>query len=50
MVETFDAADVPPSPLADRLRPRALAEVAGQEHLTGPAGALTRLIEAPSLG
>jgi putative ATPase len=25
-----------PRPLADRLRPRALSEVAGQDHLTGP--------------
>jgi S1-C subfamily serine protease len=32
-------------PLADRLRPKTLGEVAGQEHLTGPDGALTRLIE-----
>ena len=27
-----------------------LAEVSGQEHLTGPNGALTRLLAAPSLG
>lgn len=33
-------------PLAGRLRPRALAEVAGQGHLTGPDGILTRLIAA----
>jgi len=46
----FSQANVPPAPLADRLRPQALAEVAGQEHLTGPSGALTRLLEAPSLG
>ena len=39
-----------PRPLADRLRPRTLGEVAGQEHLTGPDGALTRLIDAGSLG
>jgi putative ATPase len=37
-------------PLADRLRPKSLAEVSGQEHLTGPDGALTRMIEAKSLG
>jgi putative ATPase len=37
-------------PLADRLRPRTLAEVAGQPHLTGPDGALTRLLAADSLG
>jgi len=42
--------DPPPAPLAERLRPRSLAEVSGQEHLTGPDGALTRLLTAPSLG
>ncbi|WP_439576039.1 replication-associated recombination protein A [Phreatobacter sp.] len=39
-----------PRPLADRLRPTTLAEVAGQEHLTGPDGALTRLLRTRSLG
>ena len=39
-----------PRPLADRLRPQTLAEVAGQEHLTGPDGALTRLLRSRSLG
>lgn len=39
-----------PHPLADRLRPQALADVAGQEHLLGPQGALTRMIAAQSLG
>lgn len=39
-----------PRPLADRLRPRRLAEVVGQEHLTGPDGALTRLLAGKSLG
>ncbi len=38
------------TPLADRLRPTTLAEVAGQPHLTGPEGALTRLSAADSLG
>ncbi|QKD03966.1 replication-associated recombination protein A [Mesorhizobium loti] len=42
---------VPPGrPLADRLRPKNLDEVVGQEHLTGPDGALTRLIGSGSLG
>lgn len=42
---------VPPGrPLADRLRPKNLGEVVGQEHLTGPDGALTRLIGSGSLG
>ncbi|MGL4290116.1 MAG: replication-associated recombination protein A [Phreatobacter sp.] len=39
-----------PRPLADRLRPKTLAEVAGQDHLTGPDGALTRLLRTRSLG
>jgi len=37
-------------PLADRLRPTHLEEVIGQEHLTGPEGALTRMIASGSLG
>jgi putative ATPase len=37
-------------PLADRLRPKTLGEVSGQPHLTGPDGALTRMIESKSLG
>ncbi|MEP2978609.1 MAG: replication-associated recombination protein A [Lentilitoribacter sp.] len=37
-------------PLADRLRPANLSEVTGQEHLTGDDGALTRMIEAGTLG
>jgi putative ATPase len=37
-------------PLADRLRPQTLGEVIGQEHLTGPDGALTRMLESGSLG
>jgi putative ATPase len=39
-----------PRPLADRLRPARLSEVVGQDHLLGSDGALTRLIEAESLG
>ena len=38
------------APLAERLRPKTLAEVVGQEHLTGEDGALTRLIASGSLG
>jgi putative ATPase len=40
----------PGRPLADRLRPASLAEVVGQEHLTGEDGALTRMIRSGSLG
>ena len=57
MVDLF-AADIPPdpgaappadAPLADRLRPRALEEVIGQEHLTGPEGAIGRMVAAGRL-
>ncbi|MGB3469491.1 MAG: replication-associated recombination protein A [Erythrobacter sp.] len=37
------------APLADRLRPRDLAEVIGQEHLTGPEGAIGRMVAAGKL-
>jgi len=37
------------APLADRLRPRSLAEVVGQEHLTGPDGAIGRMVAAGKL-
>lgn len=39
-----------PRPLADRLRPRTLADVAGQDHIVGPDGALTRLLGGRTLG
>jgi putative ATPase len=37
------------APLADRLRPQALGEVVGQEHLTGPDGAIGRMVAAGKL-
>jgi putative ATPase len=37
------------APLAEQLRPRTLAEVVGQDHLTGPDGAITRMVAAGSL-
>ena len=37
------------APLADRLRPRALGEVIGQEHLTGAEGAIGRMVVAGRL-
>jgi putative ATPase len=43
------ASDSGPRPLADRLRPRSLEEVAGQDHLIGPGGALSRMLERGSL-
>jgi putative ATPase len=36
-------------PLADRLRPTVIAEVAGQEHLLGPEGPIGRMIAAGTL-
>src|SRR6478752_2621849 len=39
-----------PRPLADRMRPRNLSEVVGQDHLVGPDGILTRLIASKTLG
>src|SRR5689334_8255404 len=39
-----------PRPLADRLRPQALGEVVGQDHLLGPDGALKRLLDTRTLG
>jgi len=50
MADLFDASGQGPRPLADRLRPQHLGEVVGQDHLVGPNGALTRLVEAGSLG
>ncbi len=37
------------APLAERLRPRSLDEVIGQEHLTGPEGAIGRMVTAGRL-
>ncbi|PAX08520.1 replication-associated recombination protein A [Sphingomonas lenta] len=39
----------PDAPLADRLRPKQLDEVVGQEHLTGPDGAIGRMVAAGRL-
>jgi len=36
-------------PLADRLRPKTLDEVVGQQHLTGPEGAIGRMVAAGRL-
>ncbi len=37
------------APLADRLRPKSLDEIVGQEHLTGPDGAIGRMVAAGKL-
>ena len=39
-----------PRPLPERLRPRKLADVVGQDHILGPDGALTRMLETRTLG
>jgi putative ATPase len=53
MADLFPAAEnavtAAGAPLAEQLRPRTLAEVAGQDHLTGPDGAITRMVAAGSL-
>jgi putative ATPase len=49
MTNLFQAAGMEeeaPRPLADRLRPRKLAEVVGQDHLVGPDGTLTRMLRS----
>jgi putative ATPase len=37
------------APLADRLRPAVLADIIGQEHLTGPEGAIGRMVASGRL-
>ena len=52
MVNLFEAASLEnnaPRPLADRLRPKSLDDVVGQEHLLGADGILKRMIEAGRL-
>ncbi|MGI8706009.1 MAG: replication-associated recombination protein A [Sphingomicrobium sp.] len=39
----------PNAPLADRLRPTSLGEIVGQGHLTGPDGAIGRMVAAGKL-
>jgi putative ATPase len=39
-----------PRPLADKLRPQQLGDVVGQDHLLGPDGVLTRMLETRTLG
>lgn len=40
----------PHRPLADRLRPRSLAEVIGQDHVLGPDGPLGAMLASGHLG
>ena len=52
MATLFEAAGLEksaPRPLADRLRPKTLAEVVGQGQLVGPEGTLTRMLASGRL-
>ena len=53
MASLFEAAGLEksaPRPVADRLRPERLADVVGQDHLLGPDGVITRMLQSGSLG
>src|SRR5690348_17005724 len=47
MAELF--ASLAPTPLAERLRPKKIADVLGQDHLLGPDGPLGRMLAARKL-
>ena len=53
MADLFDQTPMPepnaPRPLADRLRPRILADVVGQEKVLSPDGPLGAMLTAGSL-
>ncbi|MGV1013809.1 MAG: replication-associated recombination protein A [Methyloceanibacter sp.] len=49
LFEAAGLADSAPRPLADRLRPAALDEVIGQDHLLGDQGILSRMVKAGRL-
>ncbi|WP_296817319.1 replication-associated recombination protein A [Brevundimonas sp.] len=51
MSDLFEASGIhpPDAPLADRLRPRTLEEVVGQDHLLGPGGPIRRMVEGGRL-
>jgi putative ATPase len=52
MTNLFEAAGLyegAPRPLADKLRPKTLDEVAGQDHILGPDGMLRRMLEKGGL-
>jgi putative ATPase len=51
MTDLFEAgglSDDAPRPLADRLRPKTLSEVVGQDHLIGPEGPIGRMVARAS--
>ena len=52
MTNLFEAAGMDkgaPRPLADRLRPKTLTQVVGQDHLVGAEGSLTRVLKSGRL-
>ncbi|MEO7054110.1 MAG: replication-associated recombination protein A [Rhizomicrobium sp.] len=46
LFESGGLAEDAPRPLADRLRPKSLTDVVGQEHLLGPEGPVGRMVAA----
>src|ERR1700761_6373157 len=46
LFESSGLSEDAPRPLADRLRPKFLAEVVGQDHLLGPEGPIGRMVAA----
>ncbi|MBF0664510.1 MAG: replication-associated recombination protein A [Brevundimonas sp.] len=52
MTDLFEASGIhpPDAPLADRLRPRTLDDVVGQDHLLGEGGPIRHMVEAGRLG
>jgi len=49
LFDSPDATDKAPRPLADRLRPKRLSDVIGQEHILGPEGPLGVMLASGSL-
>ena len=49
LFESAGLSDGAPRPLADRLRPQKLSDVVGQDHLVGPDGTLSRMLQAKRL-
>jgi putative ATPase len=47
--ENEDPPITPETPLAERLRPRTLGEIVGQDHLIGPSGVLRLMVEQDRL-
>ena len=48
-IPKLEETTAPTGPLAERLRPATLADIVGQDHLLGPAGTLTRMLQRGAL-